>query len=180
MNCIQVFRCSILDLLIKFKHVAALNLIVFEKYNSVCALLIIATMCLNLIWLDYLKGRHLRNCTWVLAFVFFYVNLFIVLIEFRFVIWFQFDVVFIVKNWEYLRHGVAFYFSWETWRSCFFKKLLTFTRYINGITIWDRMWFELRFSRFDIVLKLQFQNLSVRISSLLCQFVDTCFGGIIK
>ena len=106
-NCIQVFRCSILDMLIKFKHVVALNLIVFEKYNSVCALLIIATMCLNLVWLDYLKGRHLRNCTWVLAFVFFYVNLFIVLIEFRFVIWFQFDVVFIVKNWEYLRHCIV-------------------------------------------------------------------------
>ena len=42
------------------------------------------------------------------------------------------------------------------------------------------MWLELRFSGFDIVLKLQFQNLSVGISSLLCQFVDTCFGGIIK
>lgn len=136
MNYIQVFRCSISDLLIKFKHVAALNLIVFEKYNSVCALLIIATMCLNLVWLDYLKVRRLRNCTWVSAFVFFYVNLFIVLVEFRFVIWFQFDVVFIVKSWEYLRYG--------------------------------------------IVLKLQFQNLSVGISSLLCQFVDTCFGGIIK
>ena len=45
---------------------------------------------------------------------------------------------------------------------------------------WGRMWLELRFSGFDIVLKLQFQNLSFGISSLLCQFVDTCFGGIIK
>ena len=136
MNYIQVFRCSISDLLIKFKHVAALNLIVFEKYNSVCALLIIATMCLNFFLIGLPKRTTPKELYLSFGLRFFYVNLFIVLVEFRFVIWFQFDVVFIVKSWEYLRYG--------------------------------------------IVLKLQFQNLSVGISSLLCQFVDTCFGGIIK
>ena len=38
-----------LSLLIEFKHIIPLNLIIFEKYDNICILLLKATMHLNLI-----------------------------------------------------------------------------------------------------------------------------------